>query len=355
MTEETISYKKWDKQTQPERILIIRFHAIGDVSLTIPASNSLRKLFPSARIDFLTGELSAPLLNTTDIFDNIYSFKDYSQLTYAGDSFNVRMDKWREASKWGWLLKENKYEVIIDLQRNHTSKILRFIIRTEYFSEFDRFGPLSAAQRTLNSFHLAGFDNVINDCDIKIKSRLLERTKKLLTENSWNGSSKLIVLNPAGLWVTRNWPLQNYAGLAKLILKSEDVKFLLIGDDRITEKAKFLKESLGDALIDLTGKTSLDEAFALFKFVTATVTEDSALLHFSWVSGVPTIALLGSTRSDWTSPMPPHGSSFNSSDLECGDCMLSTCKFGDVHCLTRVTPEMVYERLTTLMNVNKGS
>ena len=201
----------------------------------------------------------------------------------------------------------------------------------------------------MNTFHLAGFENVSNDCNIKIKPALLNRARKILTENSWDNKSKLILLNPAGLWTTRNWHIENYIRLAKLMLNNEDVNFLVIGNDRIQEKANYLKHWLGDSLINLAGKTTLDEAFALFQFVTASVTEDSALLHFSWVSGVPTLALLGSTRSDWTSPMPPHGASFNSSDLECGDCMQSICKYGDVHCLSRLTPEAVYEKLLTLM------
>ena len=350
MNQETIAYKKWDKPVPPERILIVRLHAIGDVSLTIPASNSLRKLLSGSRIDFFTDELSAPLVNSVEIFNNIYSFKSYSFINHAEDSFRVRMNKIKEIKKWSTLLKENKYDVVIDLQSNRVSKLLRFLMGGTYYSEFDKFSPKPASLRTLNSFHLAGFENVTNDCDIKIKTEISARAKELLNENlKQYENSKLILLNPAGLWTTRNWPIENYVSLAKLMLADENVNFLILGNDRIAEKAKYLEQNLGDSVINLTNKTTLDEAFALFQFIDASISEDSALLHFSWASGVPTLALLGSTRSDWTSPQPPHGASFSSSDLPCGDCMQSVCKYGDVHCLTRISPEEVYEKLKGMM------
>jgi heptosyltransferase-2 len=348
LEQESISYKKWDKAIPPKRILVIRLQSIGDVAITIPACNSLRKLFPGSRIDYLTGELSHPMLSAFELFDNVYAFKDYSLINRPENSFRTRLDKMKEIKKWGLRLKENSYDIIIDLQRNRASRLLRFFSGCDYFSEFDRFSNNPAALRTLKTFHIAGFENVTSDCKLSIKKDLLEKTKLLLVNNSWDGKSRLVVLNPAGLWQTRNWPLENYIDLARLMLKDEDFYFLLIGDDRVTNKAAYIEEKLGRNVINLTGKTSLDEVFALFQFVYASVSEDSALVHFSWASGVPTLALLGSTRSDWTSPMPPHGASLNSTDLPCGDCMQPTCRFGDVHCLTRFTPEIVYEKLKEL-------
>jgi ADP-heptose:LPS heptosyltransferase len=339
------TYKKWDKAAPPEKILIIRLHAIGDAALSIPASNSLRKLFPSARIDFLTGELSAPLLNSLAIFDNIYAFKDYSGFDSTENSLKMKFDKLKEIKKWGTALKKNNYDVVIDLQNNRVSRMLRFFMSANYYAEFDRLSKNSASTRTLNTFHSAGFKEVINDFKLNIDTEQLSKAKSLLFNKGWNGKSRLVVLNPAGLWITRNWPIENYTKLAEIISKEGDPNFLLIGDERIKEKAKVLEERLGKKVINLAGKTSLDEIPGIFQLVNFTVTEDSALLHISWALGVPTLALLGSTMSGWTSPAPPHGASLNSTDLECGDCMQELCKYGDVHCLTRYTPETVYEKM----------
>lgn len=347
MESEKISFKKWDSSAPPERILVIRLHAIGDTALVLPGCNSLRKLYPSSRIDILTGELSAPLVSASGIFDNVYAFKDYS--AFKRPSISVKLDKIKESKKWGAALKQNNYDVLIDAQSNRVSRLMRYFTGIKYYAEFDRLGSRAASERTLDTFRVAGFEQVVNDCSLEIDALKLSAAKKILFNNSWDGRSKLIVLNPGGLWKTRNWPIENYVNLAKLMLRDENYLFVIIGDKRIEDKAERLKEHLGNSMINLAGKTTLEEALAIFQFVDFTVTEDSALIHISWASGVPTLALLGSTRNDWTSPAPPHGTSLNSSDLECGNCMAEICKFGDVHCLTRFTPEIVYEKIKELI------
>jgi heptosyltransferase-2 len=80
------------------------------------------------------------------------------------------------------------------------------------------------------------------------------------------------------------------------------------------------------------------------------LTEDSGLMHMAWVQGVPTVALFGSSPSYWSAPMGIWSRCLNSSDLPCGDCFLNECKFGDVHCLTRFTPQQVVEEAESLLN-----
>jgi ADP-heptose:LPS heptosyltransferase len=71
----------------------------------------------------------------------------------------------------------------------------------------------------------------------------------------------------------------------------------------------------------------------------------------AWVSGIPTLAMFGSTRSDRATPIGKHTLLLHSSDLICGNCMLETCLYGDSHCLTRYTPEFVFEKAVALISL----
>ncbi len=136
--------------------------------------------------------------------------------------------------------------------------------------------------------------------------------------------------------------MDNYVSFAGLWLdKFPRTRFLVLGTSFIAPRAAFLKEKLGDRLINLVGKTTTAEAFAILQHAKLMLSEDSGLMHMAWISGVPTIGLLGSTRSDWSRPLGDHTVSLDSSDLPCGNCMQSVCKFGDVRCLTRYSPEQV--------------
>jgi ADP-heptose:LPS heptosyltransferase len=126
-------------------------------------------------------------------------------------------------------------------------------------------------------------------------------------------------------------------------------QFLLLGTDQIAARVHVLHAALGEHVINLVGKTSAAEAFAVLQNVDLMLTEDSGLMHMAWVSGRPTVALFGSTRSDWARPLGEHTIYLDSADLPCGNCMQATCQFGDVHCLTRYTPSFVFAQARSLL------
>ena len=77
---EEITCNPWDEATAPERILIIRLHAIGDVAITLPLCAALRKMLPDTRIDFLTGQQSRDLPEELSLFDTVHVFPDSRSL-----------------------------------------------------------------------------------------------------------------------------------------------------------------------------------------------------------------------------------------------------------------------------------
>ena len=166
----------------------------------------------------------------------------------------------------------------------------------------------------------------------------------------------LVVLNPAGAFESRNWPIESYARFGHLWLQDfPQTQFLMLGVELIADKASYLENIFGDKLINLVGKTNPAEAFAIIQKVGFVLSEDSGLMHFAWVSGIPTFALFGSSRSDWSRPLGAHTFFLDSSDLPCGNCFMARCKYGDTHCLTRFTAEFVFEKAKALLSSIRGS
>ncbi|MBI2618737.1 MAG: glycosyltransferase family 9 protein [Ignavibacteriales bacterium] len=272
------------------------------------------------------------------IFDHVHVFP-------RTDSRSSRLV---HALKWGSTIRKHRYDVVIDLQRNLVSRMIRRAAQPQAWGEFDRFSAKAAGDRVLETFHGTGFPQIEPLYQIKLQGALLARARQLLEENGWDAKTALVVLNPAGLFASRNWPIQNYAYLGKLWREREEVKFVLLGTDRIREKAELLQREFDGGMINLTGRTTLAEALGILQFVKIIISEDSGLMHMAWVSGVPTLALFGSTRHEWSQPVGAHTLLLHSGDLPCGGCMDSQCRYGDVHCLTRYTPEFVLQKAREL-------
>jgi ADP-heptose:LPS heptosyltransferase len=230
--------------------------------------------------------------------------------------------------------------------------LVRRTLRPSAWAEFDRTSPIPAGERTKNTIDAVGL--VKNKAAEKLYLKTGLNAKEILLENGWDGKKELVVLNPAGVFETRNWPIENYASFAKLWLNEfPQTQFLVIGLPFIALKAEYLKSQLGSNLISVIDKTNVAEAFAILQHAKLMLSEDSGLMHMSWVSGIPTFTLLGGTRPDRAQPLGKHSAFLDSSDLECGCCMQEKCKWGDTRCLSRYSPEFVFEKAKELPGKSK--
>jgi heptosyltransferase II len=347
-----IPAKKWKKLTLPRRILAIRLQAMGDLVITLPYLQQLRNALPAGtRLDLLTREEVEAIPREMDLFDRVYSI---------GGGRNTK----KQLALTGLMLPKlwsRRYDVVIDLQNNIISRLARKCLLPQAWSEFDRFSPIAAGESTRLTIEAIGLgacriapsrlapapDATVVSPRFKLKNS--QAGIDLLKANGWDTRSELVVLNPAGAFPTRNWELVRYAEFAGRWLRYRpNTRFLLLGTNFIAAKSAYLESALGPHLINLVGSTTPAQAFAVLQQAALVLSEDSGLMHMAWVSGIPTLAMFGSTRSDRARPLGDRVLLLDSSDLPCGNCMLQQCKFGDTHCLTRYTAEMVFEKAVAL-------
>ena len=337
-----IPARPWRKTEAPKRILAIRLQAMGDLVITLPYLQALKKtLPPGTKIDLLTRKEVESIPKNIVLFNKVYSIGGkrnyYKQIIAAALLFPKVFF--------------NRYDVVLDLQNNHISRFYRKWLFPKAWSQFDKTSTRSAGERTALTVAAAGF--TVTQPFSRFTFVQQENARLLLLQNGWDGISELVILNPAGAFTTRNWPDQNYIDFAKLWLQHHpQTQFICIGVNLISTKADLFKNHLGNNFINLVNKTTPFEAFAIIQQVKFVLTEDSGLMHMAWVSGVYTLALFGSTRSDWSRPLGPHSLLLSSDDLACGNCLLETCKFNDNHCLTRYTPEFIFGKAKELMGEN---
>lgn len=341
VTSMSIIAKRWQKKQWPKSVLAIRLQAMGDLVITLPYLQALRNsLPPETTLDLLTRKEVDPIPKSLKLFNHIYSIR-------GGRNF-------KKQCIYAFLLLPKiimkRYDVVLDLQNNLISRTTKKVVRPEAWSQFDKVSPLSAGERTRLTIEAIGLGKITATYKYQFKSDL--NAEEILKANGWNGVSDLVIINPAGAFPSRNWSLENYAKFTISWLKRYPfTQFVILGTNTIMTKAAYLEINIKE-LINLTGKTSAAQAFAIIQQAKLVLSEDSGLMHMAWISGVSTLAIFGSTRSDWSRPLGEHSFFLDSSDLPCGNCMLINCKYGTTQCLTRFTPEFVFEKAVELMNLN---
>src|SRR5882757_9024289 len=110
-----IPAKPWKKSAMPKRILAIRLQAMGDLVITLPYLQQLKKMLPDTRLDLLTREEVDAIPKNIQLFDHVYSI---------GGGRNGK----KQLLHGCWLLPKlllQRYDVVIDLQNNKISKLVR--------------------------------------------------------------------------------------------------------------------------------------------------------------------------------------------------------------------------------------
>jgi len=112
---------------------------MGDVVITLPYLQHLRNSLPgSVRLDLLTREETEDIPKNIILFDNVFSL---------GGGRHHR----KQVLLIFFLLPKlllQRYDMIIDLQNNRISEIVRKVLRPAAWCVFDRFSPVAAGERT---------------------------------------------------------------------------------------------------------------------------------------------------------------------------------------------------------------
>ncbi|HVY74965.1 MAG TPA: glycosyltransferase family 9 protein, partial [Puia sp.] len=295
---------RWKKPRPPRRILAIRLQAMGDLVITLPYLQQLRNsLPPNTVIDLLTRKEVESIPRHLKLFNRVYSIRGgrngKKQLLFAVFLIPVLLFR--------------RYEIVLDLQDNIISRLVMKSLRPRAWSLFDRFSLESAGNRTQATIEAVGLGNCKPATRFSITNE--QEAIALLKAAGWAGG-RLVVLNPAGAFETRHWPLENYIQFAHLWLERfPDTQFLVLGTGIIEKRSTYIKIEMGDCCISLVNKTTAAQAFAVLQQVQLVLSEDSGLMHMAWVSGIPVLAMFGSTESKKARPLGKHSRFVDSSDL----------------------------------------
>lgn len=331
-----------------KNILIIKMSSLGDILHTLPFAAALRQRYPKAKISWLVHPQFAGFVPDPPVIDEVIYF---DKVKFKKMSIG---DKLKYFCDMRSLLHSKHFDLVIDMQGLFKSAVLAAISgcsnRIGYCEMREGSGLISKAICGSHSK-----DHVIErylDVARYLGAGVQEVSYPMpdLTAESASVAEKLqqqqvtgdyVVFVPGARWQTKEWPVEYYAQLAKM-LTNEGMPVVLAGGPDDCAKGRKIKElCTSPKLVDLTGKTSLRELAALIKGCAVYISADTGPLHFAAALKKPLIAMYGPTKADRTGPYGSDRASVLLSPAECAGCLKKSCN--NWHCMYDITPQTVYE------------
>ena len=196
-------------------------------------------------------------------------------------------------------------------------------------------------------------DGQINDSEIVFPGYASddltkESIKSRLGIYGFDDKRKLLLLNPGeGLLPLREWPLDNFIALSKMLLENENNYLILIGSDRARIKAELIMGvNKTKQCVNLAGKTELKELMALFNIADALISNDCGLVHLAMFTAIKKFIIFGPESPKIFGPLGGNNYIIYS-EWPCSPCLSilnhrnSECK--NALCIKNIKVDFVYE------------
>ena len=168
-----------------------------------------------------------------------------------------------------------------------------------------------------------GIETVFTDAEFPIGTGPEHRAEaRMIAEQA---GSEFVILNPAGGWVTKLWPAENYGRLADRIRSELGLTSIVTTGPK--ETAPFLRvdEFAGNAKV-VRATPSLKGFYELAKMSVAYVGGDTGPTHLAVAAGAPIVGIFGPT--EWWRNGSPRSDDIGvgREDISCRvDCHRRTC------------------------------
>lgn len=157
----------------------------------------------------------------------------------------------------------------------------------------------------------------------------------------------LVAIAPGSVWGTKRWPVSHFIPMARILLQETPHTLLILGSQDEQAAAAAMEEGLRDyavRVINLAGKTSLDDLRGLYPLLNLLVSNDSSPLHYASAFQVPTLAIFGATVPGLGfGPLAPRRlvAEVELSCRPCSDHGPQECPLGHFNCMKTLLPERV--------------
>ncbi len=163
---------------------------------------------------------------------------------------------------------------------------------------------------------------------------------------------RYIGLIPGGEYgEAKRWPAEYFIDLVRLVSDKLPCRWIIFGKETESKIAKDLIYH-GLPVIDLCGKTSLEELAAALLKCQMVVSNDTGPMHLAAALGVPVLGLFGSTSPSFTGPIPFQGVQHTviRAAVKCAPCFRRRCP-ADFRCMRSIKPDLVTEALVKQLSV----
>ncbi len=339
-----------------KNILVIQTAFLGDVILTLPLIQVLKKFFANSEVHMLTVPTAAGLLRNHPCIDRTIVFDKRGKDASMGGLLRLAQ-----------VIRSAQYDIAFVPHRSLRSALLAWLARVpirigfkngvarylySYVVPYD--GELHEIERNLSLLSALGVDWESKELPNLYPSEDDRRqVDRVLFELEIVSPSNLIVVAPGTVWNTKRWMPERFADLSKL-LAQEQFEVLLIGGEQDVGLCRSIAQmSNSTHVYSMAGRLTLLQSAELIRRCRVAVSNDSASMHLAVAVRTPVVAIFGATVPEFGFyPYGIHDVVVETRGLPCRPCSRhggDECPIKTFECMTNISQLRVFTKIQEVL------
>ncbi|NRA44027.1 MAG: glycosyltransferase family 9 protein [Oligoflexales bacterium] len=342
------------KTDQLKAIVWLQTAFLGDMILSTGAFNLAKKEAPHLNQYLLTSPIGKAALEGHLALNGIFAIEKRKA------NFFIQAWKLKQSLKKQGLTPGNC--ILIQLHRSSRSSIIARLIGFPILSYEETSLSLFSSWRVKR---VAVFHECIRNA-LPLEQLGISRKKILAAHPSLNarehspiskgfkqGTFK-VGIAPGSVWQTKKWPIEKFQALIALLMKHYGVQLLLLGSGNELPLVDTLKQGHKSEfeegkIIDLIGKTKLEDLQFVYPQLNLLISNDSSPIHYASAFNIPTVAIFGATVSAMGfGPLAAGSQVIEKKELSCRPCSAhgpNKCPLKHFKCMEDISAKEVYGQI----------
>tara|TARA_B110000438_G_scaffold300459_1_gene352902 strand:- start:113 stop:1846 length:1734 start_codon:yes stop_codon:yes gene_type:complete len=344
-----------------KNILILNMTRMGDLVQSTPSIIGLSKQYPNACITLMVTSAFEEFSKKIPCVDKRVVF-DINQLVNKEDkSKTLWIDVYKYLESLLFKLNGEKYDLIINLSHSKLSALMISYLNIKNMRGFgcDENGDRITLDPWMQYFGIEPFNRELNpfnlveiftrsagaapeETPIKLLNNDIDMKSiaKILGKDRLNDNDLLIGIQAGSSLEGRRWSPESFAQLADGLVENLDAKIVLLGvhsEKELAEKI-ILYSTHRENIIDLTGKTNIDQLTALIVRCSYIITNDTGTMHVAAALGTTIVGLFFAHAHPYeTAPYSP-GHLIFQARIPCAPCSYGVV-CNNIVCIHKVNSE----------------
>jgi len=315
-------------KSEIKKILVVSLTNIGDVILTFPVIDILKKDFPTAKLSIVIGPKAESLFYENPYLDKIHIFDKHQPPL--------------KSLSWISELRRERFDLVVDLRNSAIPFMISPRYRTSYrVPKGDGLHMKKKHLKRLESVYVTETQNA-EQCALFVAAKEEDYVDQLI-EKEIGRDGRYVIVAPGAADHSKQWPERNFSSVCDRLIKEHYVKIIFVGNDEDRKVAQRINKFMTADAVNLCGRTNLVQLAELFKHCFFTIVNDSAPMHLASYLNKPVLALFGPTDPVKYGPWSLQ-SCYLKKSSECQAC--ANLKTSLAHtCMDAITDKDVFEML----------